>query len=75
MALADNVRMFPGISPNNYDASLMLQAADRADLSSVVIIGWDDNGDLFFSSNVGSGPECLWLIEKAKKALLEVGED
>lgn len=74
MALADNVRMFTGITPNNYDANVMLEAATRADLTDVIIMGWDKDGDLFFSASMGDGPECLWLIEKAKAALLSVGE-
>ena len=74
MALAENVAMFPGISPNDYDAKLMLEAASRADLDSVIIIGWDKDGEMFFSSSMASGHECLWLIEKAKTALLMAGE-
>lgn len=74
MALADNISMFPGITPNDYDANIMLEAATRAELDNVIIIGWDKNGDMFFSSSMGDGPECLWLIEKAKKSLLEAGE-
>lgn len=75
MALADNIALFPGVSPNDYDANLMLEAATRADLENVVILGWDKDGEMFFSSSMGDGPECLWLIEKAKAALLRVGED
>lgn len=74
MALAENVSLFTGISPNNYDANVMLEAAARADLDHVVILGWDKEGELFFSASMGDGPECLWLIEKAKAALLQAGE-
>lgn len=73
MALADNVRVFTGISPNRYDPKIMLEAACRVELDSVVIIGWDKDGELFFSASDGDGPECLWLIEKAKHALLNGG--
>lgn len=75
MALADNIVLFPGISPNDYGANLMLEAATNADLDSVVIIGWNKDGEMFFSSSMGNGPECLWLIEKAKQSLLKAGED
>lgn len=74
MALADNVRMFTGTTPNDFDANIMLEAATSANLESVIIIGWDKDGDMFFSSSMGDGPECLWLIKKAEKALLEAGE-
>lgn len=74
MTLAENVVLFPGISPKKYDANIMLEAATRADLESVIIVGWDQDGEMFFSSSVGDGPECLWLLEKAKSALLEAGD-
>ena len=41
-------------------------------LDAVVIVGWDKEGDFFFASSYASGPESLWLLEKAKKELLEV---
>lgn len=74
MALADNVALFPGISPNDYEPNIMLEAATRAELESVIIIGWDKDGELFFSSSIADGPECLWLLEKAKASLLTAGE-
>lgn len=75
MALADNIAMFPGITPNDYDANIMLEAATRADLENVIILGWKKDGSMFFSSSMGDGPECLWLIEKTKAALLTAGEN
>lgn len=74
MALAENVAMFPGITPNKYDPNITLEAATRANLSDVVVIGWQADGELFFSASNGDGPECLWLIEKAKTALLNAGD-
>lgn len=75
MALADNISIFPGITPNKYDANITLEAATRADLDEVIVLGWDKDGELFFSASNGNGPECLWLIEKAKLALLNVGDE
>lgn len=75
MALADNVRMFPGISPNDYDANLMLEAAARRNLKSVIILGYGEDGELFFSSSLAAGPKCLWMLEKIKARLLDIGED
>lgn len=43
-------------------------------LNSALIIGYDKDGDEYFSSSVSSGPECLWLLERAKKKLMEVVE-
>lgn len=46
------------------------QAQDR--LETIVIMGWDKDGDLYFASSVADGGEVLWLMELCKKALLNV---
>jgi hypothetical protein len=71
--LPDNVSIFPGVTPNDFEPAVILRSALRGKLESCMIIGWDENGDLFFSSSKASGPDCLWLIEHAKRQLLEAG--
>ena len=44
-------------------------------LENVVVIGFDKDGEEYFASSIAAGPEVLWLIERMKKALLEVGDD
>lgn len=41
----------------------------------VIVMGYDADGDMYFASSIASGPDCLWLMEKAKAALLDAGED
>ena len=41
----------------------------------VVVLGFDDDGELYFASSIADGGEVLWLLEMAKKNLLEVGEE
>lgn len=41
-------------------------------LDGVVLVGWDKQGEFYFSSSYASGPEALWLLEKAKTELLAV---
>ena len=43
-------------------------------LDSAIIIGFDHDGELYFASTYADGGEVLWLLEKCKKSLLEVGE-
>ena len=38
----------------------------------VMVIGWDNEGDLYFSSSFSDGPEAVWLLEKARLALLTI---
>lgn len=71
MALPDNVRIFTGVTPNEFDPDIMIEAAKGQGLTKVIIIGWDKDGDLFFSANDGDGPECLWLLEIAKTQLIK----
>jgi hypothetical protein len=45
-----------------------------ADLKSVIVIGRDMAGDLYFSSSTASLPEVLWELEHAKRETLEMGD-
>lgn len=76
MALPDNVKFFPGVTPNDYHADIMLQGAMGA-LGWVVIIGEDKDGNEFFSASKSGGPEILWALERAKLKLLRTvdGDD
>lgn len=82
----DNVRLFPGVTEADIDPEATLRAlldgdsptpervlkhANDADLEVVVVIGYDRGGGLYFMSSEPDGPEVLWLLEKARKALLE----
>jgi hypothetical protein len=68
------LRLFPGVVTKDHQADVMLQLA-AGELDEVVILGWDKRGELFFSSNVADGGTVLWLLEKAKRMLLEIGSD
>lgn len=67
--LMSNVKIFTGVTPIDFDADVILQAA-MGKLKNVVIIGEFEDGDEFFSSSLGSGPEIIWMIERAKLELL-----
>ena len=38
----------------------------------VVVVGFDDDGDFYFASSLADGGTVLWLLEQAKKKLLEI---
>ena len=44
------------------------QAKDQ--MRDVVIMGWDQDGELYFASTFADGGEVMWLLEKCKAALL-----
>jgi len=65
--MAEVIRILPGIGRRSPDA--MLECAKSADLDSVVIMGWGEDG-FFFSSSYADRKDILWDIERAKKILL-----
>ena len=52
-------------------AGRILQAALDAGLESVVIAGYDAEGDEYFASSLADGADALWLAERFKLALLQ----
>ena len=51
----------------------VLKAAEDQ-LKSVVLLGYDKEGEEYFASTIADGGEVIWLLERAKKALLEIVE-
>jgi hypothetical protein len=47
----------------------VLDAARAADLSTVVVIGYEQDGSLYAASTDGTG-DCLLLIERAKQLIV-----
>ena len=63
----------PGPTRLDLPPERILNAALKQDLKSVVIIGWTED-DWYFASSIAAGPEVLWLLELARKKLMEVGD-
>jgi len=45
--------------------------AAKDELDSVIVIGWDKHEEFYFASSLADGGDCLWLLEMAKKKLME----
>ena len=74
--MADNIIPFDGITkPDIQVGEILDECKDHCTNGTVVIIGYNDNGEFYFSSSVSDGGTVLWLMETAKKILLEAGED
>ena len=67
-----DVVIFPGISRLDIPVERVIEGAKNAKLESAVVMGWDDAGVLYFASSYADGGDVLWLMEKAKMALLNV---
>lgn len=75
----DNVINFPGATRLKIDPDKVLTAA-VGNLESVIVIGYDKTGMEYFAASDPSGPEALWLLERAKAGLISIasgviGED
>ncbi len=70
----NNVIPLGNITKLDRDPDSVLECA-KGKLDGFVIFGWDKDGELYFSSTMADGGTVLWLMEKAKKVLLEVELD
>jgi hypothetical protein len=72
--MTDNVIPLNGITRLDVPVDRVLaQAAEEiGDNGGVLVLGWDSDEQLYFASSMADGGEVLWLLEKAKLALLSV---
>lgn len=64
----DNVFILPVITSLDVPAERILDSARH--LKSVVIAGYDEEGNEWFASSLADGGDVLWLIERVKQELL-----
>lgn len=63
---------FDGVTRLDIDPERILESA-KGRLSGVVIVGYTKDGDEeYFASSIADGADVLWLLERSKKALLEI---
>ncbi len=65
---------FKGITKLDLDPDTILEN-NKGKLEGVVIMGWDKNGNEYFASSYADGGTVLWLVERLKKALLEIADE
>ncbi len=72
--MTDNVIILPVITTLDIPADRILESA-IGKLTHAIVIGYDHEGDEYFASSYGGGPDTLWLMERMKLALLRIGDD
>lgn len=55
--------------------SRVIETASSSNLESVFIAGCDEGGNYFFASSMANGAEAVWLLEMAKKRLLDIADE
>lgn len=74
LQVVDNVTVLRVLTTQDIECERVLQAAIDAKLKYVLVIGEDDDGQLYFASSKSDGGDALWWMEKAKHALMKVTE-
>jgi hypothetical protein len=64
---------FTGVTKLDLDPDVVLENL-KGKVEGFVLMGWDADGEEFFSSTYADGGTVLWLIERCKKRLLESPE-
>jgi hypothetical protein len=67
-----NVVNFTGVTRLDLPADRIIESA-AGKLDHAVVIGWDKAGSFYFASSYAAGPEVLWLLETARRKLLDAG--
>ncbi|OQW71703.1 MAG: hypothetical protein BVN33_14825 [Proteobacteria bacterium ST_bin13] len=69
-----NVIDMPNAKPA-HPINQILASAAGAKLQDVVVIGWRENGEIYFASSQDDGAEVNWLLDMAKAELLAAGRE
>jgi hypothetical protein len=65
------VIQFTGVTKHDLDPDIVLENL-KGQLEGFVLIGYTPDGEEYFSSTYADGGTALWLIERCKKALLNI---
>ena len=65
----------PVITTLDIPVSRVLKSAKKAKLEHAVVIGYEPEGEFYFASSIANGPDVLWLLEKAKRALMDTADE
>ncbi len=74
---ANNVVQFTGITRHDYSVKSLLDFAKEdlidkdAPIKGAAIIGYDENGEIYFTSTYADCAEILWLLERAKTRIMD----
>jgi hypothetical protein len=64
------VVLLPVATCHDIPVDRVLAGAAAAGLTHIMIVGYTEDGQEYFASSMASGPECLWLLERAKAEVM-----
>ena len=65
---------FPGITNLDISPDRVLNRA-LGKLDGVVVLGYDKDGQEYFKTSYADGGDMLWLLERAKLALMKTADE
>lgn len=69
------VIMSPNVTSLDLTPARILQMAFDADLESVVVVGYDKNGNEYYAATAGDPAETIWLFERSKHRIMRNLDD
>ena len=73
--MSDNVIPLGNITRLDLPTDRVLDAVKGDCSDGVVVLGFDNEGELYFASSIADGGSVLWLLEQAKLALMKGEKD
>jgi hypothetical protein len=70
--MKDNVVVLPVVTTLPIPVERVLEKAVEADLKTVVVLGYTQEGEEYFASSISDGGEVNWLMDRLKLQLLNV---
>lgn len=68
--VAAEVQVLNVVTNMNIEPDRVLEAALAHDLDSVVVLGYDKDGEEYLASSIADGGTVLWLMERLKHKLI-----
>ena len=69
--MSEDLIIVPGATCPDIPVDKVLQTA-IGKLNEVVVIGTYKDGREYFASSIADGPNVNWMLDRAKKALIEI---
>jgi len=68
----DNVAVLQCVTTLDIPVERVVEAILSEGLTKIIVMGYREDGSTFFGSSFSDGGDVMWLMEKYKKALLDV---
>jgi hypothetical protein len=69
--MTDNVVVLGGITTLPIPVERILDAPEARALESIVLVGLNEDGELYLAFSDSDVPQILWLFERAKNMLMQ----